>query len=411
MKKICRTSVVLVIFISSLSFSILTNAQPNDDPLVLEEIGLGISVSLKEWYQTQSGLTGNDAYFGAYVTLPIEDELYIGLASARPAENFGDGAYFAKFDGTQISGIGHFDEQGIHEMIWDGEVIHIAGTDPHNVITEGNNWDTGNHYNYSLDDQTLTKYRDPVNGLVYAFHSWGLWKDDNILYAAVSSHDGSYPSDCEYGVTCFGQIFSSTNNGITWTLKANLGDYRAYHIIGNGDQLYAISNDELTGPLSLSRSSDSGETWFLFPELIHNVGRSHMVVHQDRVIATSFDRSSIYSVDRSNNIEIHPLPAGFLLGTGYADRPAFSDYKILKTASGYLYLIAEDQNTYERVIFRTFNLEDWQEIVRTSENLISLSFWPANNWLVTSSNGINAKLWEADLSKLSPLIYLPIIRK
>jgi hypothetical protein len=81
------------------------------------------------------------------------------------------------------------------------------------------------------------------------------------------------------------------------------------------------------------------------------------------------------------------------------------------TGGGYLYLIAEDQNTNERVIFRTFNLETWQEVTRTSENLISLSYWAENNWLVSSSNGVNAKLWKADLNHLAPLIYLPIIHK
>jgi hypothetical protein len=377
----------------------------------LEEINLGISSTLKEWYENQSGLTGDDEVFGAYVTLPIENALYIGLASARPAENSGDGAYFAKFDGTQISGIGHFDEQGIHEMLWDGEVIHVAGTDPHNVITEGNNWDSGNHYRYSLDNRTLTKYRDPVNGLVYVFHAWGLWKDGNILYAAVSSHDGSYPSECVSGETCKGQIFSSNDDSITWELKSDLGGFRAYDIIGNGNELYAIHNDEHNGPLSLSKSNDGGESWIVFPELAENVLHSHMVRENGQIIATSFDRSSIYAIDCSNNVKIHPIPSGFLIGTSYTENSAFTDFKILVASAGYLYLIAEDQNTDERVIIRTSDLETWQEITRTSENLISLSTWEGNNWLVTSSNGVNAKLWRIDLNNLTTLVFLPLIIK
>lgn len=404
--------IAILVFVLSCVF-IPTAAQPQlTSNIPLEELDLGLGENtLLEWYNTQSGLAGSEALFGAYVTQPIGNDLYIGLASYRPAENDGDGSYFAKFDGIQLSGIGHFDEQGIHEMFWDGTQIHIAGTDPHNVVTPDNNWDTGNHYTYDPIMNSFTKYRDVDNGLLYAFHTWGLWKVGYHLFAAASSHDGTYPSECEYAVTCMGQIFLSINNGATWTKLANLGNYRAYDIIGYKGDLYATHNDELTGPLSLSKSSDGGISWDIFPDLTHNIRRSHLEIFNGKLIAASFDRTIIYAVDDAENVSTHPLPPGYLLGAGYADRPAYSDYKILTTAGGYLYLIAEDINTNESVILRTFNLETWQEVTRMDGKLISLSYWQDHNWLVTSSNGTNAKLWVADLNNLAPLIYLPFILK
>ncbi len=296
-------------------------------------------------------------------------------------------------------------------MLWDGTQIHIAGTDPHDVITAGNNWDTGNHYTYDPITESFTKYRDVEHGLLYTFHTWGLWKEGYRLFAAASNHDGSYPSECNYGVSCLGQIFKSINNGATWTKLADLGNYRAYDIIGYHGNLYASHNDELTGPLSLSTSSDGGTSWNAFPDLIHKVRRSHMTIFNGKIIAANFNRTSIFAIDEADNITSHSLPSDYLFSTGYADRPAYSDYNILVTAGGYLYLIAQDQNSNERVILRTYNLETWQEITRTNEQLISLAYWPEKNWLVTSSNGTNAKLWTADLNILAPLIFLPIINK
>ena len=97
-------------------------------------------------------------------------------------------------------------------MIYDGSLIHIAGTDP----ISPDNWTAGNHYTYSLSSDTFTKYRDATNGLTNVIHTWGLWKSGSTLYASVSAHGGD-------NTTFMGQIFTSTNNGYTWTLTSDLG--------------------------------------------------------------------------------------------------------------------------------------------------------------------------------------------
>ncbi|MFH1633710.1 MAG: sialidase family protein, partial [Chloroflexota bacterium] len=232
--------------------SLAANAHPQSvSNVTLEEINLGLSGEqiLKDWYEAQSSNTGDNTYFGAYVTLPVGSDLYIGLGSARPAEDSGDGAYFAKFDGTNLTGIDEPNEQGFHEMIYDGSLVHIACTDP----MSPDDWTAGNHYTYSPGG-AFTKYRDAASGLKNVYHTWGLWKSDSTLYAAVSAHEGD-------NTTFVGQIFTSTNNGYTWTLTSDLGGYRAYDIIGFDDDLYAIHNDVLGGVLTMTKNTDGGINW------------------------------------------------------------------------------------------------------------------------------------------------------
>lgn len=423
LKLMKKKILLLSIFIFILGGSTLQSgqAQSTQEPSSLQEIDLGVPVSLIEWYENQSGLIGNETFFGAYITLPVDEKLYIGLGSARPAEDSGDGAYFAYFDGTQISGIGHLDEQGVHEMIWDGTIVHIAGTDPHNVITGGNDWSTGNHYNYDPGTQTLSKYRDPINGLLYAFHTWGLWKEGPTLFAAASVHDGSLINggDCielddngdPIANHCMGKIFITNDNGATWTAKSPLGGYRAYDIIGFNAALYAIANNEYTGPLTLYKSVDGGTTWVAFPSLTNILRMSHLTMFDGSLIATSFDRAHLLQIDKNDQIIIHNLPTGYLLGTDYADRFWYSDYHMMVSVGGMFYVLVEEQTTHQNAILSTQDFSNWQIVASTDEKLISLSYWPANNWLVTSSPGINAKLWKIDLPVIQTFLYFPFIAK
>jgi hypothetical protein len=276
--------------------------------VTLEEIDLGITQTLAAWYTAQSSNTGSSTYFGAYITLPVTDTLYIGLGSARPADT-GDGAYFAKLiTNTSLISIAEPDEQGFHEMIYDGSLIHIAGTDP---VESSNEHDAGNHYTYSPGDTSITKYRRDTtdDGLENVYHTWGLWKSSpTTLYAAVSAHNGSDPLTCTYGSTCMGQIFTSTNNGLTWTKKSDLGGYRAYDIIGFDGDLYAIHNDALGGVLTMSKSIDSGANWSAV--ITNSVRRVHMVEFDSQLIAVSFDRKYLHTINITGTVTTYTLPNG-----------------------------------------------------------------------------------------------------
>ncbi|OQY37584.1 MAG: hypothetical protein B6243_00215 [Anaerolineaceae bacterium 4572_5.2] len=358
-------------------------AQPYYDNFTLTEIDLGLSGSqtLKEWYDAESSYTGNDTYFSAYITLPVGDDLYVGLGTARAGEE--DGAYLAKFDGSALSGIGDLDEQGFHEMIWDGSLVHIAGSDPTDDHT------AGNHYTYQPGG-SLTKYRDASNGLPNVVHSWGLWQSGNTLYEAASTYD-----NCASGDLC-GQIFSSTDDGETWTKESDLGEYRAYDIFEFNGSLYAIYNDEYKNPLTLAKSTDNGKTWNDIPGLTENIRRVHIIEFNNELLVVSWDRAKIYSLDASDNISTHNLPSLYKVGASYS-ATHYSDYNIMAVADGYLYLIAEEQGGAKHAIIRTTDLSNWEWTTNTNEKLTSLSYWENKNWLVTCTAGTNAKLLKIEL--------------
>ncbi|MEA3396493.1 MAG: hypothetical protein U9R05_03430 [Chloroflexota bacterium] len=373
--------------------------QATSSSVTLEEIDLGITQTLKAWYDDQVTHTGHITYFGAYITLPVTDTLYIGLGSARPAES--NGAYFAKFitdTTTGLTGIAEPHEQGFHEMIYDGSLIHIAGTDP---ITPTDGWDAGNHYTHSLGSTSITKYRDATNGLKNVIHTWGLWKSGSTLYAAVSSHTGTF-------ITYTGQIFTSTNNGLTWTHKSDLGGYRAYDIIGFDGDLYAIYNDALGGVLTMTKSADGGATWSDI--ITDSVRRVHMVEFDSQLIAANFDREYLYTINITGTVTTHTLPTGYRVGATYSDKPAYTDYNVMAVAKGYLYLIAEKQSPKEQAIIRTSNLSSWERMVHTDTLMISLSYWANEDWLVVATPGTDAKLLKVDLSGTPTAITLRSFR-
>lgn len=362
-----------------------THAQPLQGNVFLEEIDLNLSggQTLKEWYDATSSYTGDDTYFSAYITLPVGDDLYIGLGTARAAEE--DGAYLAKFDGSDLSGIGDLNEQGVHEMIWDGSLVHIAGSDPIDDHT------AGNHYTYQPGG-SLTKYRDATNGLPNVLHSWGLWKTNGTLYEAASTKN-----NCDTGTTC-GQVFSSTDDGETWTKESDLGEYRAYDIFGFDGDLYAIYNDEHTTPLTLAKSVNSGVTWSDISGLSENVRRVHLLEFDDKLLAVSWDRLKIYAIDTNDNVSTYNLPSNYKVGVSYSETH-YTDYNVLAVADEYLCLIAEEQSGAKRAVICTTDLSNWLLLTDTNEKLTSLSYWENKEWLVTSTAGTNAKLLKIDLAE------------
>ncbi|MGB9640970.1 MAG: hypothetical protein ACPL4H_08655, partial [Anaerolineales bacterium] len=271
----------------------------------LQDINLNLpsGATFLQWYNTQSGHSGSQDYFGAYMTLGVGDTLYLALGSDLPANDPGDGSYFAKFKSGNLVGIAKPDEQGLHEMIYDGSLIHIAGTDP-----DPDNHQAGNHYTYNPSSNIFTKYRNTTNGLVNVYHTWGLWKPSSTLYAATSAHDGSDPSQCSFGITCFGEIFSSTDNGATWISLSKLGDYRAYDIVGYNNALFAIYNDTTEGPLTIAKSMDGGLNWTVINGLSANLRRVHLIEFNNQLVAVSFDRKTLYTVNTNDQVNAYPLP-------------------------------------------------------------------------------------------------------
>jgi hypothetical protein len=370
--------------------------QPTED-FVSIDLDIG-EQTLINWYNTSTSHTGNTTYFGAYALQPVGDDLFIGFGAARPAES--DGAYFAYFDGTTLNGIGEPDEQGLHDMLWNGSLVHIAGTDPAN----GDGWETGNHYTYdpNTPGASLEKHRDATNGQINAIHTWGLWDTGSTLYASASGHDGSIPQDCkdQYGVKCYGKIFASTDAGQTWEEKSKLGDYRAYDIIGYNSALYAIHNDELSGKLSMSKSADGGSTWALVSGTSETLRRTRLVEFDEKLIGVHWDRNKLVIIDSNNNATTVNLPDGYLVGATY-DEPAYTDYNLLTVTGSNLYLVTESQTSRgsnHYALLRTSDLSSWERMTTTPTKIISLVFWPNKQWIVAATPGSTATLLKFDIS-------------
>lgn len=369
----------------------------------LEELIPGMNWS--QWYRQESGYAPDPDFFGAYVTLAVRNDLYIGLGTGLPT--LGDGALVVRFNGENVQPVGSLAEEGIHEMIWDDYtgILHIAGTDP----SWPDDWSAGNHYTYTpYLNKTIVKHRDPERGLLNVIHTWGLWlSEDHMLYAAVNAHDGSFTRDrnllrrlfnrinsmvdrryysTDYGVTRMGQIFKSEDSGKTWGHVSDVGYFRAYDVVASNDKLYALYTDTPESPCKIAVSDDDAKKWRDVSQL--QVQRVHLVSFHNELMAVSFDGKRIYAVN-SDAVGEYDLPKGFRIE---------SYFNVLAIGNDYLYAACKaDDGTYS--ILRTRNLRDWEEVVCTDKSLISLSFWENRNWLITGSAGIDATLWKIDLNQ------------
>jgi hypothetical protein len=349
------------------------------------------------WYRQHSGFSPDALYFGPYVTLAVEDTLYIGWGTARPAES--DGALIARYDGRTLGSIGALTEQGVHEMLWDGEVLHIAGTDP--CCPDG--WEAGNHYTYRPLG-SLVKYRDAANGLRHVLHTWGLWlSTEGVLYAAVSS---------EASTISAAQLFSSRSSGVDWSLIATVGGDRAYDVIGAHGRLYVLYSDVEEGPIRLLARNDGEQAWTSV--MADEVQRTRLTLFEDRVLAVSRDRQAIFAI-RPNEVLRYELPPGFRLGNSYADSLSYGDYHLLAVAEGYLYALCEptEPGVVDSVVLRTQDLREWQTVTSSDQALVSLSYWEAQKALILGSRGLSASLWKVALPATSSRLfqYLPMLRR
>ena len=351
-------------------------------------------------------------YLGAYVFQPVDDRLYIGIGKARPVEY--NGAIFSVYDGKDYFEVASLSEQGIHDFAYDppNKKIYIAGSDP--AYSDG--WDAGNIYTYDTNQDlpgSIVKHRDHDKGLTDVLHMWGIWVNDNgDVYSAVSAADVKrYKSYCDLGITCWGDIFKSTDGGDVWTdltgsepdfdkrpdASAHIGDYRNADIIGFNEKLYSVPWDWSDYP-KLSVSNDDGKSWQIIkydnPDYKTTVpiytDRYRLIIFNDQLLIAS--EYEIFSIDKNDNIARHKLP--FTLGK---DTPYAGNFNLIATEneSRYLYVIGSKGQ-----VLRTSDLENWTKIYSGDENFTSLSFWPNKNALVLGTFGENASVYLLDLSEL-----------
>jgi hypothetical protein len=336
-----------------------------------------------------NGQTSNSVHFGTYSMQAIGSDIFFALSNCRPADC--GTAVIAKFDGTSISLVGSTTSEGVSDMSLSGSNLYIAGTDPHEA------WSMGDFYR--SDGSTLTKIR-ANSGLDDVIHTWGLHVDnDGVIFAATSSHDGSLDgvtnSTCALGVTCFGTVHRSNDNGSTWTKVANVGSYRLYDIIRFNGNLYAINNNSGADSF-LSRSIDNGVNWTDI-KTDGQMRRTHMVIHSNNLIMLGGGNTAntLFSMNTSGAFTQHNLP--FQIGINNPENGYTNYNQFAVDSNNYFYAI-----TRTGTVVRSLDLNNWSTVANIGiTDLVSIAYWPSRNSLVVSSRGPSANIFEVSLTSVN----------
>ncbi len=333
------------------------------------------------WFEQNTGYVHDPAYFGAYAFFPMGDTLYIGFGAGRPADV--DGSLLARMDGVTMTAVSTLTEQGFIGMTNLNDNLIIPGVDP--CCTDG--WEFGNTYVYTPTAGEFTKFRN----LPDVVHSWGLWADESkgMLYTAVSFSPAGGDG---------GGLFSSTTQAESWVTVAistsGIGLDRTYDVLGLHDKLYVTWSDSDTEPCGLAVSEDGGQTWDRLTGL-STMCRPRLAEFQDKLLALRDDRAALFAIDAAGTAVTHTLP-GFHINDW--------SYNYWATdSSGALHVVSDDGR-----IMTTRDLITWNTAVTTTLDLITLAYWPAQNWLVVGDRGSNARLWRLELNHKC---YLPIVNR
>ena len=328
------------------------------------------------WFEANTGYPPDPGYFGDYALLPQNDTLYTGFGKARPAEY--NGSLFAATNAITLTAIYQPSEQGFIDMTpaITRPVIHIPGPDPTDPAEPGGSqWDWGNTYVYTPTTGVMTKHRNLPN----VIHTWGLESTPDGLYAAVSSHTGDYK-------TWTGEVFRSTDMGQSWTRMADkndgVGDYRTYDIIRFNDDLYVTWNDELNTPCGLAVSTDGGSNWTRIAAVeSKTICRSRLLIYKNQLLILAAARDGVFALQTDGSVITHAFES--FRAQNYAYNPFAID------AHNRLYLVTEDNR-----ILRTNDLDNWETLVASDRDFITLGYWPEQNRIIVGDRGLVGRLWE-----------------
>jgi len=327
------------------------------------------------WFEQNTGYEPDEGYFGDYKILPWDDALYLGFGKARPAEF--NGALFARFQSDTLTALYQPSEQGFIDMTPDitRPIVYIPGVDPTDPAEPGGSqWDWGNTYVYTPTVDAMTKHRN----LPDVIHTWGMESVNDGLYAATSAHEGDYE-------TWTGEVFFSDDLGASWELiadkTAGVGDYRTYDIARFDNDLYVTWNDVYGEPCGLARSQDDGATWQRLPEFSgYTHCRTRLFTYENQLLILGSARDGILALQPDGSVDTHLFPD--FLAQDWIYNPFAVD------ARDRLYIVTEDNR-----ILRTSDLENWETLVASDRDFITLSYWPDVNRIVVGDRGVSGRLW------------------
>jgi len=330
------------------------------------------------WFETNTGYKPDESYFADYKILPWNDALYLGFGKARPAEF--SGSLFARFQSNVLTALYQPSEQGFVDMTKDISLplIHIPGPDPTGAAEPGGSqWDWGNTYVYTPTTGVMTKHRNLPN----VIHTWGLESTAAGLYVATGAHEGDYQ-------TWTGEVFFSDDLGENWELiadkTAGVGAYRTYDITQFNGKLYIVWNDVYGWPCGLARRQDKGVTWQRLSEFTgYTHCRSRLFIYDNQLLALRAERDGILALQPDGSVDNHLFPD--FLAQDWSYNPFAID------AQNRLYIVSQNQR-----ILRTSDLQNWETLVASDRDFITLSYWPDQDKIVAGDRGALGRLWLLD---------------
>lgn len=341
-----------------------------------------LPVSLHDFFVQTLPDIPTSADFGIYTLESQGNNLYLGISAGSPG-NF-DGALLAVYSQGSMSailapdGTNPITEQGLHDMTIYNDELLIAGTDP--AYTD--DWTMGNVYSYK--NSVLTKHRSLPN----VIHTLGLWADETGLWAATGAHTGD-------NATWLGNLFHSSDFGITWDPPQTLSDYRLWDVYKVGNNMYAstTSTDFLTDP-QLLLSQDNGNHW-LEIENTHPCPTTRLINFKDQLLVANQFLSYLVSLQDSTRTGFYRLP-----GVNLSSR--FN--ALTQDNQSNLYALTSDNR-----LIRSSDLVEWYDIASFTDTPVAVSYWPETDQVVVSTKGPQASLWGINASAITdpPMIITP----
>ncbi|NNG16040.1 MAG: hypothetical protein HKM89_06120, partial [Gemmatimonadales bacterium] len=329
-----------------------------------------------DWFTQHTGYPAHADNFGVYSMEPFEGTLYLGFGAAAPAQS--DGSLLAEFDNGGLRPIGPLDEQGFLDMMAVGDTLLIPGVDP----CCPDDWDAGNFYTYT-PSAGLTKYRNIPNVL----HTWRVWHEpsDGAIYVVTGSHRGDF-------ATWTGEIWRSTDYGVSWSRFANyadgVGDFRTNDIVRHHNRFYAISA-AYRGPCELVVEPSAGApTWAkVIPG--QRVACHHaLVIFGDDLIALDATRDGLHVIPQTGALA-GTVALPFTVGT--------RTFNWATLAGSYLFAVSDDGQ-----IWRSQDALSWEAVASGNREFVSIGYWPHRSWLLLASSGVDGAVWKLRLCGAEP---------